>query len=150
MIANLFGPVEERRHESAMLARSGLLQMLERYSIVQDGSLLCIYGDPSYQLIPQLQRPFRPAQITPLQNVWNKELSSVRVSVEWVLGDVIIYYKFLNFRKNLKIQLNTVGKKFIVSALLHNARSCFHGNSTSSFLDCNPPSIQEYFRQWTE
>ena len=30
-----------------MLARSGLLQMLERYSIARDGSILCIYGDPA-------------------------------------------------------------------------------------------------------
>ena len=33
LIANLFGPAVGRRHDSAMLARSGLLQMLERYSI---------------------------------------------------------------------------------------------------------------------
>ena len=45
LIANLFGPVERRRHDSAMLAGSELLQMLERYSIVRDGSILCIYGD---------------------------------------------------------------------------------------------------------
>ena len=82
LIANLFGPVEGRRHDSAMLARSGLLQMLERYSIARDGSILCIYGDPAYPLRPQLQRPLRSAQITPLQNEWNKAMSSVRVSVE--------------------------------------------------------------------
>ena len=74
-------------------------------------------------------------------------MSSVRVSVEWVFGDVINYYKFLDFRKNLKIQLSAVGKMHIVCALLQNARSCFYGNSTSSFFACNPPSIQEYFRQ---
>ena len=147
LIANLFGPVEGRRHDSAMLARSGLLQMLERYSIARDGSILCIYGDPAYPLRPQLQRPFRSAQITPLQNEWNKAMSKVRVSVEWVFGDVINYYKFLDFRKNLKIQLSAVGKMYIVCALLQNARSCFYGNSTSSFFDCNPPNIQEYFQQ---
>ena len=85
--------------------------------------------------------------MTPLQNEWNKEMSSVRVSVEWIFGDVINYYKFLDFRKNLKIELSAVGKMYIICALLQNARSCFYGNSTSSFFDCNPPSIQENFRQ---
>ena len=33
LIANLFGPVEGERHDSAMLAKPGLLQMLECYSI---------------------------------------------------------------------------------------------------------------------
>ena len=85
--------------------------------------------------------------MTPLQNEWNKEMSSVRVSVEWIFGDVINYYKFSDFRKNLKIQLSAVGKMYIICALLQNARSCFYGNSTSLFFDCNPPSIQKYFRQ---
>ena len=128
-----------------MLARSGLLQMLERYSIARNGSILCIYGDSAYPLRSQLQRPFRSAHITPLQNEWNKAMS--RVSVEWVFGGIINYYKFLDFRKNEKIQLSAVGKMYIVCALLLNARSCFYGNSASSFFDCNPPSIQEYFRQ---
>ena len=33
LIANSFGPAEGWRHVGAMLAKSGLLQMLERYSI---------------------------------------------------------------------------------------------------------------------
>ena len=139
LIANLFGLVEGRRHDSAILAKSGLLQMLECYSVARHGSTLCIYGDPAYPLRPQLQRTFRSAQITNVQNEWNKAMSSVRVSVEWVFGDVINYYQFLDFRKNLKIQLGAVGKMYIV------CDSCFYGNSTTLFFDCNPPSIQEYF-----
>ena len=87
LIANLFGQIEGQKHDSVMLARSRLLQVLEHYSITQDGSILCIYGDPAYPLRPQLQRPFLSAQITPLQNEWNKAMSSVRVSVKWVCGD---------------------------------------------------------------
>ena len=86
-MANLFGPIEGQKHDSVMLARSRLLQVLEHYSITQDRSILCIYGDPAYPLRPQLQRPFLSAQITPLQNEWNKAMSSVRVSVKWVWGD---------------------------------------------------------------
>ena len=105
------------------------------------------YGDPAYPLRPQFQTSFWSAQITPLQNEWNKVESSVRVSVEWVFGDVINYHKFLDFCKDKKMQLSAVGKMYIVCALLQNVRSYFYGNSTSSFTDCNPPSIQEYFRQ---
>ena len=72
--------------------------MLECYSIARDGSILCIYGDPAYPLRPQIQRLFRPAQIAPLQNEWNKAMGSVKVSAEWVFGDVMNYYKFLDFR----------------------------------------------------
>ena len=50
-----------------------------------------IYGDPAYPLRAHLQTPFRGANLTPLQISWNKEMSSVRVSVEWVFGDIINY-----------------------------------------------------------
>ena len=147
VIANLFGQVEGRRHDSGMLARSGLQQMVMRYSISREGSILCIYGDPAYPLRPQLQTPFWSAQINPLENEWNKVGSSVRVSVEWVFGDVTSYHKFLDFCKNKKIQLSAVGKMYIVCALLQHVRLYFYGNSTLSLTDCNPLSIQEYFQQ---
>ena len=146
MVANLFGPVEGRRHDSAMLARSGVLNELQQHAIGQDGSLLCIYGDPAYPLRPQLQKPFGGARLTPLQHQWNQAMSSVRISVEWVFGDIINYFKFLDFRKNLKIQLSAVGKMYIVCTLLQNARSCFYGSTTSEFFDCEPPAIAEYFQ----
>ena len=47
--------------------------------------------------------------MTPLQIFWNKEMSSVRVSVEWVFGDIKNYFKFLDFRKNLKKKSSAVG-----------------------------------------
>ena len=100
-----------------MLARSELLQMLERYSLARDGSKLCIYGDPAYPLRSQLQKLFWPAQVTPLRNEWNKAMVSVRASVEWVFGDVINYCRCLDLSKNSKIQLSTVGKMYIMSAL---------------------------------
>ena len=50
MIANMFGPVEGRRHDCAMLAMSNLLPNLQRYAIDTQGSTLCIYGDPAYPI----------------------------------------------------------------------------------------------------
>ena len=48
----------------------------------------------------------------------------MRVSVEWVFGDVINYCKFLGFGKNSKIQLSAVGKMrihvFMEIQLLHS------------------------------
>ena len=47
-------------------------------------------------------------------------MSAVRYSVEWVLGDILNYFKFLDFHKNLKIQLSAVAKMYIVCVLLQN------------------------------
>ena len=48
LIANLFGPVEGRRHDSGMLAMSGLLLQLQQMSFSPAGQAMCIYGDPAY------------------------------------------------------------------------------------------------------
>ena len=146
LIANLFGPVEGKKHDSAMLAQSGLLDQLQQFSHDTNGSPLCIYGDPAYPLRLQLQAPFRGARLTPLQMAWNQSMSEVRVAVEWVFGDVINYFKFLDFKKNLKICLSAVGKMYVTCSLLHNARVCLYGSNTSNYFDISPPNIENYFQ----
>ena len=61
LVANLYGPVEGKRHDSGMLAMSDLLDALKRYSVSPYGHTLSIYGDPAYPLRPCLQAPFRGA-----------------------------------------------------------------------------------------
>ena len=73
-------------------------------------------------------------------------MSEVRVSVEWIFGDIINYFKFLDFKKNLKIHLSAVGKMYITCALLHNARAMLYGSTTSKFFNVNSPTIYEYFQ----
>ena len=145
LIASLFGPVEGRRHDSGMLADSGLLQNLSQHSFAPDGTPLCLYGDPAYPLRVHLQGPFKGARLTPEEQQFNKAMSQVRVSVEWIFGDILNYFSFLDFKKNLKIGLSPIGKMYIVCAILRNAHSCLYQSSTSKFFGINPPQIQEYF-----
>ena len=125
---------------------SRVLNQLQRLSFNPCGDILCVYGDPAYSLRPQLQGPFRGARLTDLQKVWNKSMSEVRVSVEWIFGDAANYFKFLDFKKNLKICLSAVGKMYIACALMHNAWTCLYGSTTSQFFEISPPTVQEYFQ----
>ncbi|XP_015772316.1 PREDICTED: uncharacterized protein LOC107350588 [Acropora digitifera] len=102
MIANLYGPVEGKRHDAGMLTNA--------------------------------------------QKAFNPSMSSVRIAVEWVFGDIVNYFGFLDFKKNLKIGLSPVGKIYCVCALLRNALTCLYGSSTSSFFELQPPSIHDYFQ----
>ena len=90
LVANLFGPVEGKRHDSGMLALSGLLGKMTQHCVLQNGNPLCIYGDPAYPLHTHLQRKFQGANITPQQQQWNTDMNKVRTSVEWVFGDIVI------------------------------------------------------------
>lgn len=81
LIVNLFGPVEGRRHDSGMLAMSGLLPMLETHCIAPTGQPLCLYGDPAYPLRVHLQGPFKGAALTAQQQLFNLSMSIVRTAL---------------------------------------------------------------------
>ena len=129
-------PSEGRKHDAGMLADSDLLANLQAFAFSQVVDPLCIYGDPAYPLRVHLQAPFRNALLTPQMEAYNSFMSSVRSSVEWLFGDIVNYFKFIDFKKNLKIGLSSVGKMYIVCALLRNALTCLYGNTTSEFFGC--------------
>lgn len=137
--------LEGRKHDSAMLADSGLLQDLEQHAFSTTREPMALYGDPAYPLRVHLQVPYRGVGITPQMELYNKAMSSVRMSVEWLFGDVVNYFKFLDFKKNLKISISADGKLYIVAAILRNALTCMYGNLTSEYFALDPPTIHDYF-----
>ena len=145
LIANLYGHMEGRRHDCALLAASGLMKTLQQHSHTPNGQTLCIYGDPAYPLRPHLLSPFKGARVTN-QRDFNKSMSAVRISVEWIFGDIINYFKFLDFKENLKVGLSAVGKMHIVCALLHNIRTSLYKNTTSLYFGVDPPDIENYLQ----
>lgn len=77
---------------------------------------------------------------------YNTAMSEVRVAVEWLFGDVINSFKFLDFKKSLKIGLSSIGKKYVVCTFLGNAKTCLYGNQTFDFFELDPPSLEDYFQ----
>ena len=128
-----------------MLADSGLLHLLQRHAVSSFGQSMCIYGDPAYPLRLHFQTPFRNAVLTPDMQAFNASMSAVRVSVEWLFGDIVVFVKFIDLKKNLKIGLSNVGKIYIVCALSQNALTCLYGNLTSEYFDCHPQALEDYF-----
>ena len=128
-----------------MLTKSGFLRDVQQFAFSYAGQPFCVYRNPVYPLRVHLQCPFRHGVLTDEMKAYNASMSAVRSSVEWLFGDIINYFKSLDFKKNLKIGLSSVGKMYIVSALLQNALTCLYGNQTSSFFDLEPPTLEEYF-----
>ena len=115
---------EGRKHDSGMLADSGVYNELDTNSFDPAGHPLCLYGDPAYPLRVHLQAPFKNAVLTQQMEDFNNSMSAICSSVEWLFSDVINDFKFLDFKKNLKMGLSSVGKMYVVSALVRNAITC--------------------------
>ena len=123
-----------------MLRDSGLLEELGRYAFAPDGRPMCIYDDPAYLLRNHLQSPFRNGILTPQMRLFNSSMSAVRVSVEWLFADVVNYFKFVDYKKNIKLQLSSLGKMYIICVLFRNALTCLYGNITTRFFSLEPPA----------
>ena len=86
---------EGRKHDSGMLADSGVYNELATNSFDPAGNPLYLYGDPAYPLRVRLQAPFRNVVLTQQMEDFNNSMSAVRSSVEWLFSDVINDFKFL-------------------------------------------------------
>jgi len=117
-----------------MLVDTNLLHELEQNAFSRTGEPMCVFGAPAYPLGVYLKAPFRYGILTPMMEGYSAEMSSVRVTVEWLFGNIVNDFKFLDFKKNLKIGMSSVEKMYLVCALLHNAIICSYGNSTSEYF----------------
>ena len=142
MIANMFGPVEGRRHDSCLLRESGILDDVVEFQ--RNGRPLALYGDPAYPLRPQLIAPYQGAALTPDEQQFNRSMSLTRVAVEWTFAKIVSEWAFLDFKKNQKIYLQPVGTQYLVGALLTNFHTCLYGSETGQFFRLQPPSLEDY------
>ena len=139
----MFGPVEGHRHDAFMLGVSVLPEKLRRLQL-PNGDPYVLYGDPAYGVTDNILAPFRGAFLTVEEQEFNKRMSKVRVSVEWVFGIITQYFAFLDLKKNQKVLLQPIAKYYLVGTLLVNCHTCLYGSQTSSYFELQPPSLETY------
>jgi hypothetical protein len=144
IIACMNGPFEGKRHDSFLLAESPLMDQMRQLPVADNGELFTLYGDPAYPLLPQLITPFRGQNLAPAQEEFNHQMSKVRQSVEYGFGKVEQYWSFVNYKKNLKLFLQPVGKIYIVSTLLTNCHTCLYRSNVNSLFSSDPPTLHDY------
>ena len=134
--------VEGRMHDARMLAVSQLYDDLQNFAFDPVGRAMCLYGDPAYPLRVHLQAPFRVGILTRDMEMFNESMSAVRSSVEWLFGDIVNYFKFLDLKKKLEDWTQSSRKNvhsmfyfkewFNLSLFKHN--SCFFFWTRSTFI----------------
>jgi hypothetical protein len=81
-----------------------------------------------------LQAPFRNRELTPEMREFNKAMSGVRVSVEWMFGNITKYFSIVDFKRQMKVNLSAIGQLYFVPTLLQNAHTCLYENIVSHLL----------------
>ena len=75
-----------------------------------------------------LSWPFRGAHIADDEQPFNTEMSKVRACVEWGFGKICLNFTYLDFKKNLKVLLQPVGKYYLEASILINCHACLYGS----------------------
>ena len=113
LIVSLYGPVEGRRHDAFLLRKAGLLPQLEAQMDRPNPppgmpAIDSLNGDPGYLLRAHLLSPHRAAYLTPAEELFNTQMSAMRVSVEWEFGKMLQLFAFIQ-KKNSKVLLQSIG-----------------------------------------
>lgn len=147
LVAHLHGPVEGRRHDAGILRESGLLhQLANNLPQPPHGITYRVYGDAAYPLRPQLIAPFKGDNLPAEHHAFNREMSSVRMSVEWGFQKVVSQFAFLNFAANLKVLLQPIGAYYVTGTILTNCHTCLKRSETSHYFNVQPPTVDEYLQ----
>lgn len=114
VIGYLYGRPVGRRHGAYLLQESKLNDRLARVQEKKDTQYK-VYGDAAYPITSHVDHGFREANLDAAQKAYNRELSRVRVSTQWMFGKVTAEYAFVDFKTNIKIRNQAIAKCYCVA-----------------------------------
>ena len=138
-IAYLKGPWTAQTHDAWMLHESQLMEELEHIIPANaDSAVYAMYGDLSYAQSIYLIGGFRKPSAGSNEVLFNRQMSSVRITVEWGFGDMIEKWKFLDFHSAMKIFEMPVAEYYTNGTFLSNICNCLYGNKHTAVLWHHP------------
>jgi len=145
LIGRLDGPFKGHRHDSAILHLSNVKNEMARV-FESPNFNFSIYGDVGYANQRYIKVGFKNhAILSESEKSFNKDMSALRVSVEYGFGKILQQFAYLDYRKNQQMYLQNLRYQYVVAAFLVNCQTCLRrGNQISKFFYCRPPSLQKY------
>jgi len=111
----------------------------------QLGQTYVLFGDSAYPISRYLWRMYKGV-MTVQQQAFNTDMSSDRITIEWLYGIVVRLWPFLDYRKKLQVLLQPVTLFLNTGVILTNIHTCLYGNSVQAKYGMDPPNLQVYLR----
>jgi hypothetical protein len=73
-----------------------------------------------------------------------KRLSRVRISVEWVIGNLQRLFPLPFEDCKNKVEMGKVQSTMTMAVVLYNFYACVHGTQSAQYFDCMPPDLSDY------
>ena len=105
----MYGPIEAKHHDYAILRISELLPKLEQRMTMPEGTVFSLDGEPAYPLRVHLITPFKGAFLNNQEKIFNSRMSKLRSSVEWTFGKILSLFAFVDYKKKSETILTACG-----------------------------------------
>lgn len=86
-----------------------------------------MYGDKVYPLSKEIQVPFRGINLPTDQVQFNRDITDLRISVEYGGLKIVETFAFSNYGQNQKLMWQQSCKGYLVAALFTNGVTCLYG-----------------------
>jgi len=155
MFGHLAGPFPGRNNDCFLLNETSLIRKCEEHMVLvehdPDGNetrtRFTLFGDPAYGVHPCLVSPFAGVgNRTDDEKRWNAAMANVRIEVEHGFAIVLAKWPYLNHYWKHRTYSSPVGCYYRVGVLLTNAHNCLYPNQIAQRFECQPPSLDDYFR----
>ena len=143
MVAQMFGPVEGRRHDVFLLNKSRLDQ---RMALLPPTAY--VYGDQAYPVRPWLLSPFKGPNKPIRQRAWNRNMRTVRISVEHGFKIITTLWSHLKYVPAQKVFGTAVAKQYLACTAFTNIHNYLYPNQVSQHFGLEPPTLEGYFAMY--
>ena len=83
-------------------------------------------------------------RLTDNQQELYSQMSKMRCCIEWGFGKISKLFAFLDFKENVKLLLQPIGKYYLVAGILINCHTSMYGYQTGPYFDLGQPTVEAY------
>ena len=109
-----------------------------------NGVVYAMYGDLAYVQSIYLLSGLWKQPTGSDKALFNRQISSVQITVEWGFGDVVEKWKFLDFHSAMKIFEMPTAEFYTNGAFLSNICNCLYRNKTQQYFGAVQLTLDEY------
>lgn len=91
-----------------------------------------VFGDSEYNWRCFIEVPFQGSNLNSNQTAFNKSMSKVGITVEWVFKKVKMVFPVVETKRKLQLWESPVGLLYEAIMLMCNIRNCIYPNQISN------------------
>ena len=135
LIVSLWGPELGKSHDLTLLRESNIMNILQPH-VIDNDTIYFLYGDSAYSGQKYIMSP------TSNDTTYNSYMSKMRIIVEWGFSKVIQYFSYIDYKKQMKLELSPTAAEYKLAVLFTNIHTCLRQSSlTIKLFNSTAPTI---------